>query len=670
MKIPPSFYLRIALVVCLLAVVLTGPAAVSAVGEDWKPIDPGELALKSPAVDKEADAEGLFWEIRIDDSPEGDLIFNHYLRVKVFTDRGRESQSKIDLPYGNLYGSKIEIKDIAARTIKPDGSIVQLKKEDIFERTIVKASGLKVKARSFAMPAVEPGCIIEYRWREVRKKEMAQYLRLQFQRDIPVQRVQYLIKPLELTGYAFNSITLHGQSSPWVKQKNGFYSTTMTDMPALQDEPRMPPEDQVKTWMLVYYAAGNEKPEPEKYWSEIGKSFFNDNKSLIKANDEVKQMAASLIADAKTDDEKLARLFEFCRTKIKNTSNDASGLTSEERAKLKDNKNPSDTLKRGMGSGFDIDLLFAALANAAGFDARIVLAPDRGDLFFDKALPNSYFIDPQNIAVNVGGTWKFFNPGFNYIPFGMLRWQEEGEQALITDPKQPVWVDTPMSSPEKSLIQRRAKLKLLDDGTLEGDVRIEYSGHFAIERKEEIDEESDTERENGFKEEVKEQISAAEITQIKIENVTDHVKPLAYSYHVRVPGYAQRTGKRLFLQPAFFQHGVGPLFATATRKYPIYFHYPWSEDDHVEIEIPAGYALDNADAPAPFGSGKISEYKPTLSITSDRKALIYKRTFFFGGGGALLFPVDTYPALKAYFDALHKQDNHSIALKQAATSSN
>ena len=42
-------------------------------------------------------------------------------------------------------------------------------------------------------------------------------------------------------------------------------------------------------------------------------------------------MAAQLIADAKTDDEKLERLFEFCRTKIKNISNDASGLTAEER---------------------------------------------------------------------------------------------------------------------------------------------------------------------------------------------------------------------------------------------------------------------------------------------------------------------------------------------------
>jgi len=670
MRIHPSRYLLLGLVLSIFA---SFPIPTRAAGEDWKPIAPDQLSLKSSTVEKDADAEALFWEVKMDDKddPDGNLVFNHYIRVKVFTERGRESQSKIDLEYGKIYGSETKIQDIAARTIKPDGSIVELKKTDIFDRTIVKTSGVKVKARSFAMPAVEPGCIIEYRWREIRVKTLAQYVRLQFQRDIPVQRVTYLVKPYasDYQNLSFNSIMLHGQPTPWSKEKNGFYKTELTNMPALHEESRMPPEDQVKTWMLVFYQTGDsvEKLEPEKYWSNLGKSFYDRSKSLIKANDDIKQLAASLTEGAKTDDEKISRFFEFCRYKIKNTTNDASGLTPDERAKLKENKSPSDTLKRGMGNGGDIDLLFAALANAAGFDARIALSPDRGDIFFDKSLPNAYFINPQNIAVNVGGNWKFYNPGYNYVPIGMLRWQEEGQQSLISDPKNPVWVSTPMSSHEKSLAKRTAKLKLTEDGTVEGDVRLEYTGHQGIERKEEMDEESETQREESLREEIKNQMSAAEITDIKIENVTDHEQPLVISYHVRFPGYAQRTGKRIFLQPAFFQYGRGPLFATASRKYPIYFHYPWSENDLVEINMPKGYALDNADAPAPFGSGDISQYKPSLSVSPDGSLLVYKRSFFFGGGGNVLYPVESYPTLKQFFDTLHKQDGHSIALKQTAT---
>lgn len=653
-------------VFCLL--VAAPPKSIA--GEDWKPIDPAQLALKAPLVEKDADAEALFWEVKIDDNPEGDLIFNHYIRIKVFTERGRESQSKIDIPFGKLAGREIKIQDIAARTLKADGSILELKKEDVFERTVVKTNGLKLKVKSFAIPGIEPGCIIEYRWREVRVNRSANYVRLEFQRDVPVQNVKYLIKPYPFEGFSMRSITLHGKATPFAKEKEGFYSTSMTNVPAVHEESRMPPEDQVKAWMLIYYSKDDELI-PDKYWFDYGKRVYERTKSLLKVNDEVRQAATTVIGDASTPEAKLARLFDFCRDKIKNVADDASGLTAEERKKLKENKSPADTLKRGVGNGADIDLLFAALATAAGYDARIVLAPDRGDLFFDKAIANAYFLDPSNIAVRVGEEWKFYNPGSRYIPMGMLRWQEEGLPALITDPKEPVWVRTPLSTATKSTVKRSGKLKLSEDGTLEGDVELEFSGHPAMERKEENDDDSQTQREETLKEEIKARLSTAEISDIKIENVTDPVKPFVYSFHLRVPGYAQRTGKRLFLQPAVFQRGVGALFSASERKYEIYFHYPWQEVDEVMIELPAGYALDNADAPAPFSGGEISDYKPTLSVTKDQRTLIYKRQFFFGGGENILFPVSAYPQLKRYFDEVHKQDNHTLSLKQgAATASN
>jgi hypothetical protein len=656
---------RILLPSLLLCFGLAWPATAFA-GDDWRPVDPADLALKVPVVEQDADAEALFWEVRIDDNPEGDLIFSHYIRIKVFTERGRESQSKIDIPFGKIFGSNIKLQNISARTIKPDGSVIELKKGDVFERTLVKSSGLKVKVKSFALPGLEPGCIIEYRWQEVRVDQSANYVTLDFQREIPVQRVKYLIKPFPFEGLGMRTITLHGKNTPFVKEKEGFYSTTMTNLPALHEEPRMPPENQLKTWMLIYYTK-DDKVDAEKYWFDLGKRIYERTKSLLKVNDDIRQAAAAATVDAKTDDEKVERLFEFSRSKIRNVSDDASGMTREERKKLKENKSPGDTLKRGMGTAADIDLLFAALATAAGFDARIVMAPDRSELFFDKSIANAYFLEPSSIAVRVANSWKFCNPGYKYLPFGMLRWQEEGEQALVTDPKEPLWLNTPMSLPEKSRIKRTAKLTLAEDGTVEGDVVLEYTGQFAIERKEENDDDSESQREESLKDEAKKFWSTAEVANIRIDNVTDPVKPFIYNYHIRVPGYAQRTGKRLFLQPAFFQRGLNPLFSASTRTYPIYFHYPWLEDDEVIINLPQEFALDNADAPAPFGGGVVGEYKPSISVTRDGRTLMYKRNFFFGGGGNIFFPVDAYPQLKTFFDMLNKRDNHTITLKQAVT---
>src|SRR5829696_2614371 len=104
--------LRSALTTLILAFacshVFAGPAAA---GDDWRPIDPAHLSMTSPTVEADADAEAIFWEVRVqDDLTGGDprTILNHYIRIKIFTERGKESQSKIDI----IYTGKTRINDV------------------------------------------------------------------------------------------------------------------------------------------------------------------------------------------------------------------------------------------------------------------------------------------------------------------------------------------------------------------------------------------------------------------------------------------------------------------------------------------------------------------------------------------------------------------------------
>ena len=663
MKLFPRFLASCTLVLCLGLLFATNSFA----GDDWRAVDPAELALKTSAVEKDADAEALFWEVRVDDGDVGEIVFSHYVRVKVFTERGKESQSQIDLQY--FGGSKI--KDIMARTIKPDGSIIELKKEDVHERTIVKASGLKVKAKSFAMPGVEPGAIIEYRWREVQGESDANYVDLQFQRDIPVRSVSYLVRPYtgpNAQGLAYRQFQMP-EGVKFEKAKDGFYRVSLTNVPAYREEPRMPPEDEVRSWILLFY--NSTTLAPQKFWADMGKRLYEATKDEIKANDDVKRKAAEIAGNATDPQEKLKRLYEFCQTKIRNLSHDQS-ITSEERSKLaKDIKSPGDTLKRGMGRSSHIDHLFAALVNAAGLEAYMTFSGNRQDYFIDEGFPNAYFLlrGSSLVAVKLGETWQFFSPAEPYTPFGMLGWREDNQKALIAA-KDPVWVMTPSSSPEQSLQKCSGKFRLLDDGTLEGEAHIEFSGQFAIDKKLEAEDDSAVQREETVRNELKARLGTAEVSDIKIENLTDSAKPLAYSFHLRVPGYAQRTGKRLFLQPSVFRHGIAPMFTSAQRKQSVYFHYPWSEKDDVEIELPEGFALDNADKPGPFSAGAISQYKINLGVSADGHKLMLQREFFFGAGGNIMFPGTSYPQLKLLFDQLNKNDEHTISLKQASSANN
>jgi len=63
------------------------------------------------------------------------------------------------------------------------------------------------------------------------------------------------------------------------------------------------------------------------------------------------------------------------------------------------------------------------------------------------------------------------------------------------------------------------------------------------------------------------------------------------------------------------------VFSSSERKNAIYFHYPWAEQDNVEIDLPEGFALDNADAPEDFGSANLSQYKTSFESLKIRKSL-------------------------------------------------
>jgi transglutaminase-like putative cysteine protease len=634
---------------CLLA---GGP--VFGADNEWRSVDPAELMLKTAKVEKDADAEAIFWEVVVEPK-SNHATFSHYIRIKIFTERGRDSQSKVDLTY--LGDNKIE--DVAGRTIRPDGSIVDLGKAAVFERTIAKSGGLKVKAKSFALPAVEPGAVIEYRWREVRDNEF--FLRLPLQRDIPIQSVKYFLKVDDSDYRHLTTRTFNAPDMRFVREKKNLFSQSIQNVPAFHSEPSMPPDNEVRPWMLIYSL-------PDFFGTSVNKILYDAFNSSTKSNDELRKAAVSIVAGAATPEQRIENIFEFCRARIKNTSKESAGSGGSSRGKVKQNKTASDTLRSGAGTGEDINLLFAALAIVEGFEARLAMIASRDEAFFKPAYADAllrvYFMHNRSIAVNIGGRWRFFDPASSFVPYGMLLWQEEGQSAYLVSSSWEEFVTTPLSEPGKSVQKRRGKLSLGNDGTLEGDVTIEYTGHLAVEMKQFYEDDSSNQREQSLRDRIKERISNAELSAIRIDNVSDQVKPLIEAFHLRAPAYGQRTGKRLFFQPAVFQRGLNARFTASERKYPICFHYPWIEDDEIEIDLPLGFTLDHAESIGSYPIADFGKYAVNIGITTDQRALQYKRNFTFGLNGKILFPATAYAQLKYIFDTTHRLDNHLLALKQ------
>lgn len=441
----------------------------------------------------------------------------------------------------------------------------------------------------------------------------------------------------------------------------------------------MPPEGMIRPWILlqstgfvindvsvsgISFTIKNPN-NPSSYWGAVGSEKLGLTKFITKSNSDVKKAAADITAGATTDDEKLRKLYEFCQTQIKNNSFDAS-LTDDDRAKLPETKSFSDVLKRKTAEAQWVDMLFGAMASSLGFETRVAFSGNRSKMFFDpQTMANERLIHPAAIALKVGENWKFFNPGMHFLPYGMLVWYEEDVWALLVGTTSYSWVRTPFTDHQASLSKRTGKFNLLEDGTLEGEVKEEITGQPALTYKMDYYDESVSKREEDLKDNIKQRASTAEVTNVSIDNVDVPGKPVIIQYKVKIPSYAQKTGKRLFLQPGFFEYGVNPLFSSSSRKYDVYFHYPWEENDTVNITLPAGFDLDNADAPSPLGDAQdIGSLKISMAIDRTNNVLKYERKFYFGGGGNTLFPVRTYPVLKSFFDNFHVSDTHTITLKQ------
>ncbi len=558
-------------------------------------------------MEKDAGAEILFWRVHIIDEFVGgrdvQRVFYHYVRLKVFDEKGKEKAGTIDLTYGD-HG---QIMDVSGRTIKADGTILELDKKAVYKRDLVRAGALTRKAISFAMPGVEPGAIIEYRWRESDDSQQILELRLKFQREFPVEKVTYYFSPLPeriVGAYVMALMPFNCQPSPVKREIDGYTSVTVEHLPASRYEPYAPSAANLEAWALLHYQLG-ERKDPDKYWNEISKKEYSELKASLRSDSEIKTAATEAVASAKSDDDKIAAIIGAVRSHVRNLF-DKEVTDAERQAYIK--SLPKDRLrtaaeiyKSGIGTANEMNVVFAAMAQQIGLEARPVLVSDRTQyLFRPKTTIDTFFLPNIDMAVKQGDAWKIFDVSTKLLPPGMISWREEGVYALIADPKSPIFIQTKPSSPEASAEVRSAHLQLSPDGTLEGDVEETYSGHRGEEYRAEMTEKSPAQREEWLRDRITSMFPDADVTELKIEYFEDPSHPLRATYHLAAPHYAQATSKRLLFQSSPFHRAIVSEFSASERRFPVEFPYGWRELDEIHIQLlslPLGL-LDNADAPA------------------------------------------------------------------------
>lgn len=628
---------------------------------EWKPVKPAELAESKPQIDPEAGAEILLREVELDQSSYEYRIDLHRLRIKIYTQAGVDLFSKIDLPYSK--NNRIDF--VTARTTRPDGSVVELNANEVYDREVIKSGDVRAQVKSFSPPGLVPGAVVEYTYSEFRE-HIETYVPLFFQIAVPARKVRFRLKLPALpeeSGYSVHALSFNCPNLPIKQDGDGFFIFELSNQAASQDEPFQPPATNTNATILVYYKFAAEDLPQNEYWGMISKKAQEKLEFIAKPTSAIQAALAGIGPSSETDAAKLQKIYDYCRTKIIDRYSDASGLSAKERKKLKPNENASDTLKTGNGSRRDINVLFAALARAAGFDARFVACNNRKELIFQPQLTVAEYVLPHlAVAVKHDGAWQYFDPGSIYLPAGMLPWFNTYTEALISDSggqAQPQLLAGPPAAASTST--RKGNFTLAADGTLEGDVTEAHTGYREADLKAKLDDKAPGEREELLKEQLQRYQKLAEITQIVMQNASSPTEPLKISYHLRIPQYADKTGTRLFFQPAVFQKNEPPKFVASTRRKPLIFPYSYTTIDEICIKPPENWTLEDASAPGSFPIGTLGNYSATIGVRRKSGTIVLQRKFSLNS--AALDP-KVYPAIKGIFEEVQKKDGHTLTLKQ------
>jgi hypothetical protein len=649
--------------------------AIGSLAWDWPPISPEDLSMTSIKEQPGAPAVVLLREETDDDMNN---VHSVYERIKILTDAGRE-YANVELPY-RRHG--FSIAGISGRTIHSDGSVVQFEGKP-FDKAVVKGSGLRLNVKSFTLPDVQVGSIIDFKYSLRYEDNLVLPPEWEVQTELFQRKASFKFIPFQNNG-SMQIMLDHGQISngiawtPFLGQwaqpqlhkkptptltnvhEVGFWvDLSVNDVPALIEEPFMPPANMIKMRVYFYY---QQNMKMDDYWKAEGKYWNKDVESFVGKNKGVDEALAKTISPTDTPEQKVRKIYSFVSS-LENQNYIPERTQQEQIAlELKRNKGADDVLEHRSGTHDDLNRLFISMVRAAGIPASLIWVPDRSQELFIKQLLSTHQFDAEIADVQLDGKDVFLDPGTKFCPYRIIDWRYTGVEGLRQSPKGADFGQTPAPGYSESVTTRLAKVSIDEHGILTGTVSLMFKGTAAMHQRQ-AGGKTDAEGRKKLLEDGLREILPGN-SEIALTNSPDWDNaeaPLIAQFHISCP-FAVAAGKRLMLQQHLFQVNEKPRFSATQRTNPVYFRVPWQEADEVHLQIPSGMEVESL-APDDTVKLQYALYKSVHKQEAPDK-IFSRRDLIMGQE---VFAANEYKEIKGFFDKV-KADDDQPALVRLSSS--
>lgn len=654
-----SFTLAIAVFVILCCALGSRPAPA---GEEWLPISQEDLAMKDNPASPGAHAMILYREDKI--IAEAGTI-DQYIRTKIFTKEGVNEAGNVEIAFTSV----ARIEGIKGRTIQPDGRITNFDGK-VFDKTITRADGSQYFVKAFSLPEVQPGCIIEYRYRTQHDTKYYWSTEWTIQGEWFLRLGKFSILPSTAhrspKSLSYREYGLPANVKP-VAKPNGAYELEVHDLPGIEKEDLMPPERALRARVSFFYrdiSAGIDETT-ESYWKRMGKKWSDEVDAFVNKRGVLDAEVSRVTSASDAPEVKLQKLFARSR-EIRNLSYESTKNKEERKEEnIKPNANVEDVLKHGYGNGRDINWLFVGLVRAAGYSASVVFLAPRSETEFAPETQDEHQLTADAVWVRAGDTEIYLDPASKFQPFGTLPWGETASRGIRVGKIGSDFVSTSMPVSSEATIVRSAEVNLTEDGAATGNLQVDFTGYRAVAWRIDHRFEDEAGRKKKLGDSIQAWLPPGSTFDVTAVSNWDKVgEPIHVEGPFKIPVLGSAIGSRMLVPATIFQPPYARTFVPTKRVNLVYFHFPFEFTDDVKFRAPKGFKVETTPVAKKLSPGAVF-YE--IASTGEGDAVEVKRRLVVN---SIVIPVDKYAALRAFFLGVKANDEAQIVLQHPESAAN
>jgi hypothetical protein len=618
--------------------------------------------VSAPVYGKDVPAVVLLNERTVTVGEDGKVTTFERYAVRILTIEGRR-EARGSAAYLTDTG---KVKEIRGWLLRPSEEVKKYGKDqtldiaialnDVFNETRVKVIDASEEA--------EVGAVFGYEYTSEERSVFTQF-DWDFQDHLPTLVSRFTMNlPV---GWRAEGVTFN---YPKIEPKvNGSaYAWELRDLKNIEEEPASPSVTSLVPRLAVsYFPSANAKAiigKSFEKWSDVSRWLFELSDPQANANDVMTAKSRELVANAKTEYEKIQAIGGFVQKVNYVAIQTGIGRGGGYRPHA-----AIDVFAKSYGDCKDKANLMRAMLKVVGINSYLVSIFSGDPTYVREEWPSPQQFNHCIIAVKVGDDTKaptvishpafgrllIFDPTDDNTPVGDLPDHEQNSLALIIAADAGALLRMPVTPPEANKIERQVEAVLGVDGSLTAKVLEQTAGQAAVEERKAFRRQSKPDYLKMIERWITRGVTGASVS--KVEPV-DNSSEGKFSLNVEFSSshYAQvMQGRLLVFKPTIVARRDTFYLTDGARKHPVMLD-SHAYTDTVRVKLPEGFIVDEMpDATkmdTPFGSYSTSYEVKDGTLQFTRSLVVRSATI----------PVTDYDKVKRFFSRIYAAEQAPVVL--------